>query len=79
MQVSVIDAKYAESIPRKDKPNRITIPKSGSKRTFLKMFWKYTFGSTRSNPWKIDAKIRIKTEKGIAIANIFTGVANSGL
>jgi hypothetical protein len=43
------------------------------------MLWKYTFGSALSNPRKIDVKITIKTEKGIAIANIFSGVANSGL
>ena len=45
----------------------------------LKIFGKYTWGSTRSNPWKIDVKIAIKTEKGIATANIFSGVDNSGL
>jgi hypothetical protein len=78
-QATAIDARYAYVTPRKDNPNKTTAIKKRRKRTGLKIFWKYTRGSTLPNPLKIDIKTSIKTVKGIAIENIFMGVDNSGV
>ena len=65
--------------PRNDKPSKATVTKNKMNRILLRIFWKYTLGSTLSNPWKSDVKIPIKTVKGMATERIFKGVESSEL